>query len=74
VSFLRQVVTDGVTERYYQGIRGNLAIIDMDDDVITHVTGCMHLINLGLSHLIPSIFPDSAETFGLKKGGEQPPN
>ena len=57
ITFLRSDHSEGIHVRFYQGIGGNLVMIDTTDDDITNDEGKGHLRNLGLSHLIKSIFP-----------------
>ncbi len=57
VLFLRQIELDGQFTRFYQGLTGKLVIIDMSEEFITPRIGSALLDKLGLSHLIPSLFP-----------------
>lgn len=57
VVFLRSENTQGVNVRFYQGLKGRLVIIDTTDEDITPSTGIGYLTELGLAHLIASLFP-----------------
>ena len=57
VVFLRQVEVDGEFVMFYQGLTGKMVQIDMQEEFITPATGKGLLKQLGLEHLIPSLFP-----------------
>lgn len=57
VSFLRQEEDGGANYRFYQGPRGFIQL-DYDDVNFTDNTGKGYLRQLGLEHLIPSMYPE----------------
>lgn len=56
IRFVRQEEMDGIIIRFYEGTRGRVQI-DYDDDNFTDSTGKGYLQQLGLEHLIPSMYP-----------------
>jgi hypothetical protein len=62
ILFLRQDSRDGISARFYQGLGGNLVMIDITEEEITEDTGKGHLTQLGLAYLIPALFPEEPTT------------
>ncbi len=57
IKFLRDNELDGIKVRFYQGLSGNLVMIDTTDEEISNNTGKGYLLELGLSHMISALFP-----------------
>jgi hypothetical protein len=58
VIFLRQEIFEDIITRFYQGLSGKLVVIECTDEEIAIPTCKSYLIQLGLSDLILSIFPE----------------
>lgn len=58
VIFLRSDNQEDVHVRFYQGLKGKLVMIDTSFEDITDSMGKGYLDELGLGHLIPSLFPE----------------
>ena len=58
IIFLRQSNSNGIKIRFYQGLRGNLVQVDYTDEDLTNDTAKGYLLQLGLEHLIPLLFPE----------------
>jgi len=58
VKFLRSHSSEGIHIRAYQGLTGRLVFIETTYEDFTPTEGKGYLEQLGLSHLIPSLFPE----------------
>lgn len=67
IVFIRNEYSDGVHMRVYQGLKSKSVHIfyDSDEDLSCHV-GKGYLEQLGLTELIPRIFPNSADEPSMK--------
>ena len=54
------------TFRFYQGLKGNLVMIDTSFEEITPENGKGYLHQLGLGHLVPSLFPNQVAATASK--------
>lgn len=61
VQFLRADQEDEIKVRFYQGKNGKLVMIDVSDEDISDTLGKGYLHQLGLSDLIPALFPEEKE-------------
>jgi hypothetical protein len=57
IIWLTDASEDGYSCKFYEGLNGKRVQIDTSDDYITDEMGRSYLHQLGLSHLVPSIFP-----------------
>jgi hypothetical protein len=62
IQFLGADASEGVHVRFYQGLRGNRVMIDTSFDDITVENGIGYLEQLGLTHLISTLFPPDPTT------------
>lgn len=60
VKHLRDTTIDDIKIMVYEGIRGNPVIIDISDDDLEIDIVKGHLQELGLSYLVPTLFPELA--------------
>lgn len=58
VQFIREETQEGVSVSIFEGITGNLVIIDTSEDDIPTPIAKGHLDRLGLRDQIPAMFPD----------------
>ena len=58
ISFIRTDSSDGFSINLYKGLTGRTVFIDISDDSITEEMGRGYLAQLGIQHLIPSLFPE----------------
>ena len=59
VKFLRVGENREFPVRYYEGVKGNLILIDMSEEDPTDITIKNYLKDLGLSDRIPDLFSDN---------------
>jgi len=57
IIFLRDEKHDGVTVKMYQGLLGNLVMIDMTEEDIEEDLGTIYLQQLGLDEYVEALFP-----------------
>jgi len=58
VRHLRDEEEEGLYVSFYQGVKGNLVLIDRSDEFINRRTHISYLDQLGLTELITSFYPD----------------